>query len=133
MIVSGKLLKLYTGASGEDKPIYTPFQEQKSAQLNILQYSMTGAGKSRGRKNLQTAMGWSVSANVYFTDAMLVKLFNAIKNKEKLKVRFGSDGMLYTGNALVTSVSLTARGNNIVSLAVGLTGDGSLTVQAVQT
>lgn len=125
-MIRGRILRLYTG-TGSQEMVYTNIQEQKSAQLNVVQYSISGAGSDRGIKNYKTMLGWLVSGNIYLTDAMFRTFVLAIKDRTKLNIQFGdTGGTLYRGKVLVQSAIVSSKGNNLVVLNVNLQGTGAL-------
>ena len=56
----------------------------------------------------------------------ILELFTIYKAREKVAVSFGATGIVYTGDALITSISIDAGVEENATYSISLTGTGEL-------
>jgi hypothetical protein len=61
------------------------------------------------------------------TGADVEQLFTVLEARTAISCTFGLSGMLYTGNAIITSISIDAGVEENATYSISLTGTGTLT------
>jgi len=81
--------------------------------------------------NLGGLKSWEMSGDGFVDisatdDADVEELFTTLIAGDAVNVSFGLDGMLYTGTALITSISIDAGVEENATYSISLTGTGEL-------
>ena len=82
--------------------------------------------------NLGGLKSWELSGDAFVdisgpTGADVEELFTTMEARNAIECDFGLSGMLYRGNALITSISIDAGVEENATYSISLTGTGTLT------
>jgi predicted secreted protein len=123
---------LYINTGSISVPVYTALGSEESLTLNRSGDDIDLSDKS-SNWNLITGgkKSWNVSANGLWveTDAAWNALETAYETDSReilIKVKTISSNM-YTGNAVISSLNITAAKHDVVRVDLALNGDGALT------
>lgn len=105
-----------------------------SASLSVNMDLRDSTTKSSGgwQDNLGGLKSWELSGDAFVdidspTGADIESLFTVLDTGDAVTCTFGKTGMLYTGTALITSISIDAGVEENATYSISLTGSGDLT------
>lgn len=83
------------------------------------------------QENLGGLRSWELSGDAFveigsITGADIEELWDIWEARTEVAVKFGASGMEYTGNALITSISIDAGVEENATYSISLTGSGAL-------
>ncbi len=111
-----------------------PIAHCTSASLSMNMDLRDSTTKSSGgfQANLGGLRSYEISSDAFvdITDSTdtseILELFTVYKNRTAVAISFGAAGILYTGNALITSISIDAGVEENATYSISLTGTGEL-------
>lgn len=104
---------------------------QRNASLELSAESIDATCKTTGgwSKKLPGIKTWSSSCDgIYFlSDAGITAVQAAFKNSQEVELEFSNaDGIYFKGKAIITSMSIEAGQDDVVSYAISFEGCGEL-------
>tara|TARA_B100001063_G_scaffold181027_1_gene170127 strand:+ start:1319 stop:1720 length:402 start_codon:yes stop_codon:yes gene_type:complete len=104
-----------------------------SASISMNMDLRDSTTKSSGgwQDNLGGLKSWELSGDAFveigsITGADIEELWVIWEAREAVAVKFGASGMEYTGNAIITSISIDAGVEENATYSISLTGTGTL-------
>ena len=111
----------------------TAVAHSTSASISMNMDLRDSTTKSSGgyQANLGGLRSWEVSGDAFveigsITGADIEELWTTWEARTAVAVKFGASGMEYTGDALITSISIDAGVEENATYSISLTGTGAL-------
>jgi TP901-1 family phage major tail protein len=103
-----------------------------SISINMDLRDSTTKSSAGWQENLGGLKSWELSGDAFVdisgpTGADVEELFTTMEARAEIECDFGLSGMLYRGNALITSISIDAGVEENATYSISLTGTGTLT------
>ena len=103
-----------------------------SLSVNVDLRDSTTKSSGGWQENLGGLKSWEMSGDAFVdiagpTGADVEQLFTVLEARTAVACTFGLSGMLYTGNAIITSISIDAGVEENATYSISLTGTGTLT------
>jgi predicted secreted protein len=104
---------------------------QASISMNMDLRDKTSKSSLGYQENLGGLRSWELSGDAFveigsITGADIEELWDIWEARTEVAVKFGASGMEYTGNALITSISIDAGVEENATYQISLTGSGAL-------
>ena len=102
-----------------------------SLSMNLDLRDSTTKSSAGYQENLGGLRSWELSGDAFveigsITGADIEELWDIWEARTAVAVKFGASGMEYTGNALITSISIDAGVEENATYSISLTGTGAL-------
>ncbi len=102
-----------------------------SISMNMDLRDKTSKSSGGYQESLGGLRSWELSGDAFveigsITGADIEELWTTWEAREKVAVKFGASGMEYTGDALITSISIDAGVEENATYSISLTGTGAL-------
>ena len=102
-----------------------------SLSMNLDLRDSTTKSSAGYQENLGGLRSWELSGDAFveigsITGADIEELWDIWEARTEVAVKFGASGMEYTGNALITSISIDAGVEENATYSISLTGSGAL-------
>ena len=102
-----------------------------SISMNLDLRDSTTKSSDGWQKNLGGLKSWEMSGDAFveigsITGADIEELWVIWEARTEVAVKFGASGMEYTGNAIITSISIDAGVEENATYSISLTGSGAL-------
>ena len=103
-----------------------------SISINMDLRDSTTKSSQGWQDNLGGLKSWELSGDAFVdisspTGADIESLYTVFEARNAIECDFGLSGMLYTGNAIITSISIDAGVEENATYSISLTGTGTLT------
>ena len=103
--------------------------------MNLDLRDSTTKSSAGWQDNLGGLKSWELSGDAFveigsITGADIEELWVLWEARTEVAVKFGASGMEYTGNALITSISIDAGVEENATYSISLTGTGDLAQNA---
>lgn len=102
-----------------------------SISMNMDLRDSTTKSSAGYQENLGGLRSWELSGDAFveigsITGADIEELWDIWEARTAVAVKFGASGMEYTGNAIITSISIDAGVEENATYSISLTGTGAL-------
>jgi len=102
-----------------------------SLSMNLDLRDSTTKSSAGYQENLGGLRSWELSGDAFveigsITGADIEELWDIWEARTAVAVKFGASGMEYTGNAIITSISIDAGVEENATYSISLTGTGAL-------
>lgn len=102
-----------------------------SLSMNLDLRDSTTKSSSGWQENLGGLKSWEMSGDAFveigsITGADIEELWVTWEARTEVAVKFGASGMEYTGNAIITSISIDSGVEENATYSISLTGSGAL-------
>ena len=102
-----------------------------SLSMNLDLRDSTTKSSAGYQENLGGLRSWELSGDAFveigsITGADIEELWVIWEARTEVAVKFGASGMEYTGNALITSISIDAGVEENATYSISLTGSGAI-------
>lgn len=131
MVITGENIVLFVDKKGTAG--YQPLGAGKTCSLNVSADAIDASNKSikKWKASIASKVEWEVTSQILMSSDessyTLKDLFDVIMSDANIRVAIALDGVYYLGDGIITSLSLNATDNEIITLDVTLKGNGDLT------